>query len=124
MEWMTLPLLRYFDFSGRSQRMEYWMYALGHCIVMAAAFCLYLIDHQIGGWLLAAVMIGGFIPSLAVQVRRLHDTNRSGFWLLLYLAPFGSIVLLVFLCLDGTQGYNNYGDDPKGRARYLGEIFA
>jgi uncharacterized membrane protein YhaH (DUF805 family) len=124
MEWMTLPLLRYFDFSGRSQRMEYWMYALGHAVVLLAAFCLFLADHQIGGWLLAALMIGGFIPSLAVQVRRLHDTNRSGFWLLLYFAPFGGMVLLLFMCLDGTQGYNNFGDDPKGRSRYLGEIFA
>jgi uncharacterized membrane protein YhaH (DUF805 family) len=124
MEWMTLPLLRYADFSGRSQRMEYWMYALGHFIVMVAGFCLYLADHQIGGWLLGAILLAGLIPTLAVQVRRLHDTNRSGFWLLLYFVPFGSIVLLVFMCLDGTQGYNHYGDDPKGRARYLGEVFA
>jgi uncharacterized membrane protein YhaH (DUF805 family) len=54
------------------------------------------------------------IPSLAVLVRRLHDTNRSGWWFLLMFVPLLNLVLLVFMFLDGTAGTNDYGADPKG----------
>ena len=56
------------------------------------------------------------IPWWALSVRRLHDIDRSGWWILLWLVPmFGWVVMLVFLCLDGTLGRNRYGYDPKGR---------
>jgi uncharacterized membrane protein YhaH (DUF805 family) len=62
---------------------------------------------------LAALVI---IPNIAVQVRRLHDSDRSGWWLLLHLVPFiGSFVLLIFFLLDGSVGPNRYGQDPRGR---------
>ena len=62
------------------------------------------------------IMLGLLIPSLAVSIRRLHDTNRSGWWILIGLIPFlGALVLIVFYLLDGTPGPNKYGPDPKGR---------
>jgi uncharacterized membrane protein YhaH (DUF805 family) len=61
--------------------------------------------------------LGVLLPSLAVGFRRLHDTNRSGWWLLLDLIPvIGAIVLLVFFCTDSNPGDNRYGQNPKGLA--------
>jgi uncharacterized membrane protein YhaH (DUF805 family) len=61
-------------------------------------------------------MLGLFIPSLAVTIRRLHDINRSAWWVLIALIPFlGALVLLIFAVLDGTPGDNRFGPDPKGR---------
>ena len=62
-----------------------------------------------------------FLPSLAVAVRRLHDTNRSGWWILLGLVPLvGFIVLIVFYAQAGNVGTNKYGPDPKGAESYTG----
>jgi uncharacterized membrane protein YhaH (DUF805 family) len=66
------------------------------------------------GLLFLVVALGLFLPSLAVTVRRLHDTGRSGWWYLISLVPFGGIVLLVFCCLDSTSGPNQFGPNPKG----------
>ncbi|AOM41589.1 hypothetical protein A9255_14025 [Xenorhabdus hominickii] len=54
------------------------------------------------------------IPQIAVTVRRLHDTNHSGWWLLLNLIPFGGLVVFIFILLEGSEGSNDYGADPKG----------
>jgi uncharacterized membrane protein YhaH (DUF805 family) len=71
----------------------------------------------IGLILLGIFALAILIPSLAVQVRRLHDTDRSGWWILLGVVPIinyiGAIVLLVFYCLEGTRGPNRFGEDPK-----------
>lgn len=61
----------------------------------------------------AIVALGLFIPALAVTVRRLHDRDMTGWFLFISLVPFGSLVLLVFMCLEGTRGPNRYGPDPK-----------
>jgi len=63
--------------------------------------------------LLGAYTLATFIPSLAVTVRRLHDINRSGWWLLIGLIPLGGLVLLIFVCLDSNPGPNEYGPNPK-----------
>lgn len=60
--------------------------------------------------------LGIIIPMLAVSFRRLHDTDKSAWWLLIGFIPFGGLVLLVFFCLEGTQGDNNFGPDPKNPA--------
>ncbi|ODP39409.1 DUF805 domain-containing protein [Sphingomonas turrisvirgatae] len=182
MNWMILPLKRYFDFKGRSRRKEYWMYTLFLVIV---SIVLSLIDAALGlggsatsdsvatdttiggsaaltGGLLANVFsIATFIPSLAVAVRRLHDLNRSGWFILLPLGPMllggillavgavgaldgsGSgaggaamaglvlmgigaicaLVLLVWMFMEGTRGPNRFGDDPKGVATNVEEVF-
>ncbi|WP_066664570.1 DUF805 domain-containing protein [Sphingomonas sp. CCH9-H8] len=110
MEWMILPLKRYFDFSGRSRRKEYWMYTLFLVIV---SIVLAILDNALGldgsatadpadpfgaasGGLLGNIFaLGTLIPSLAVSVRRLHDLDRSGWWILLPMGPIlvGAVLL-------------------------------
>ena len=113
MEYMLMPLKRYADFSGRSRRMEFWMWQLFQILVYVAITCLIMV---LGGGMImtqsdptamaaagGGVLIVGalyllyilavFIPSLAVAVRRLHDTNRSGWWILAPLAPYLLVML-------------------------------
>lgn len=105
----------YAGFGGRARRAEYWQFALVNVIALIALF---VIDLAIGStvpYLLYG--LAALVPSLAVGVRRLHDTDRSGWWLLIALVPLvGAIVLLVFLCTAGTRDTNKYGPDPKGVA--------
>ncbi len=120
MDWMMMPLRRYADFSGRSRRKEYWMFALG---VFGAAILLSIIEGILGmsgmvggvyGPLTLLLVLGVFVPALACQVRRFHDQDKSGWFVLLNLIPFlGGLVVLVFMCLEGTKGTNQYGEDPK-----------
>ena len=120
MSWYLEALKKYAVFSGRSRRMEYWFFVLFNLIV---AFVLALIDMLIGtfsamqniGLLSGIYSLAVLIPTLAVTVRRLHDIDRSGWWILINLIPLiGSIVLLVFSLLPGTPGSNRFGPDPKG----------
>jgi len=160
MEWMFMPLKRYAEFGGRSRRMEYWMWIVFQ-FLLGIVFQM-LIFAVGGGAMMAAggdptgamaaggaimivfllailVSLAFIIPSIAVAVRRLHDTNRSGWWILAPLAGYVliflgagmessaislvgglitiglAITLLVFYFLDGTPGPNRFGEDPKGR---------
>ena len=124
MEWMLMPLKRYADFSGRSRRKEYWMFVLLQILLliplMVIGFVLDdLSDGGEGGSILFLLLVGAFglvffIPSLAVQVRRFHDQDKSGWLILLGLIPYiGGLILLVFMCLEGTRGHNRFGPDPK-----------
>ncbi|HEX4735986.1 MAG TPA: DUF805 domain-containing protein [Allosphingosinicella sp.] len=168
MEYMFLPLKRYAEFSGRSRRMEYWLWTLflfllwmAFLVVIVAVAGAALMGGGTnpvasimamgGGILIIAalaflVWLAFLIPTLAVGVRRLHDTERSGWWLggLILLDIVNAIVrssmggavamitslalvvlaitLLVFYCLDGTKGPNKYGPDPKGGVN--AEVFA
>jgi uncharacterized membrane protein YhaH (DUF805 family) len=129
LEWMTLPLKRYTDFSGRSRRKEYWMFLLG---VLIVAIVLGIIEGILGlsgmvagayGPLTALFLLGIIVPSIAVQVRRFHDQDKSGWFVLLSLIPFlGGLIVLVFMCLEGTKGPNRFGADPKGGV--TGDVFA
>lgn len=120
MEWMTLPLKRYAEFTGRSRRKEYWMFFLGVIIVTIILSILEGITGLSGmigpyGPLTTIFLLGIIVPSIAVQVRRFHDQDKSGWFVLLGLIPFvGGIIVLVFMCLEGTNGQNQYGPDPKG----------
>ncbi len=131
MEWMILPYKRYADFSGRSRRKEYWMFAMFYAAVFlvlmfSALFSSFPIPEdsptqEIGSVgitlfvLLAVFALVSFIPALAVQVRRFHDQDKSGWLILLNFVPYiGGFVVLVFMCLEGTRGENSYGPDPKG----------
>ena len=109
---------KYAQFSGRSRRKEFWLFYL---LITIATIVLTFIDISIGsfdavsgfGLLSGIFTLAIIVPSLAVSVRRLHDTDRSGWWLLLSIIPLlGTIVLVVFWCLRGTQGPNEFGDDP------------
>ena len=120
MSWYLQALKKYAVFGGRSRRMEYWYFVLFNIIV---SIVLGVIDGLLGtsGSYAGAGLLSGIyglavlIPSLAVTVRRLHDTDRTGWWILIALVPLiGVIVLLVFALLEGTPGNNQYGPNPKG----------
>lgn len=178
MEWMILPLRRYAQFSGRSTRREFWMWVV---FVILASIVLSILDKLLGlggsagagsqtvtapgftGYRAGAGVHGGIltdiftlailVPNIAVSVRRLHDTDRSGWWILLPLVPYlvgaflvgfaitgvhgaaaiggallvlgfvGAIVLLVWYCLRGTPGPNRFGADPLAPLGDLHETF-
>ena len=103
----------YVDFGSRTTRKEYWMFVLINLIV---SIVLTFTEGLLGGPGAVSVLysLAVFIPTLAVSVRRLHDTERSGWWLLIGLIPvIGVLVLLVFMILEGHSGDNDYGSDPK-----------
>lgn len=114
MHWYLQVLKNYTVFSGRARRKEYWMFFLINMIINAI---LNVIQEIIGMEFPVLTLIYSLVvllPSIAVGVRRLHDTDRSGHWMWLMFIPIiGSIVLLVFLCQNGTSGSNRYGNDPK-----------
>jgi uncharacterized membrane protein YhaH (DUF805 family) len=131
MEWYVEVLRKYAVFDGRARRKEYWMYTLfniliGVAYMIVATLAIALLGHSDNAsaallifaplWLYALAVV---VPGLAVTVRRLHDTGRSGWWILISLVPFlGSIVLLVFMCLDSEPGPNLHGLNPKGVVGY------
>ncbi len=132
MESMLLPLKRYAEFSGRSRRSEYWMYFLFTIIVIVG---LSMVEAVLGmggmvggiyGPLTTLYILATFVPNIAVGIRRLHDIDKSGWFLLLGLIPFvGGIILLVFFVMDGTRGANRFGPDPKdpAGAQSLKDVF-
>ena len=111
--WRTVLLQNYATFTGRARRSEFWWYALFQFAVMLAAG---LIDgvlfrgHQFISGLAGLALI---VPNIAVSVRRLHDTSRSGWWCLLAFIPLlGGLVLLYFTIQPGTPDANAYGPNP------------
>jgi len=119
MNWYLEVLRKYAVFNGRARRSEYWWFVLFNIIISLA---LGAIDGVTGTFSQAAGLglLGGLytlavlLPSLAVTVRRLHDTGRSGWWFLIMFVPLiGAIVLLVFMLLDSKPGQNQYGANPK-----------
>jgi uncharacterized membrane protein YhaH (DUF805 family) len=103
---------KYVDFNGRARRSEYWFFVLFYVIVYVVAS---ILDGIIGGQIFTIIAaLGFFLPSLAVTVRRLHDTDRSGWWILIGLIPIvGFIVMIVFTVQDSKPGDNQYGPNPK-----------
>lgn len=105
---------KYAQFDGRARRQEYWMFFL---INLGIAIAIAIVEGLIGvtmgiiGLLYALAVL---VPSIAAGVRRLHDTDRSGWWMLLGFVPLIGLALIVLLALEGTQGPNQYGPDPKG----------
>jgi uncharacterized membrane protein YhaH (DUF805 family) len=108
-------LTQYVGFSGRARRSEYWFFVLFNILVSIVAS---IIGGLIKFPLLATlVSLALLLPALAVSVRRLHDTGRTGWWLLIGLIPLvGLIVLIVFFVQDSNPGQNAYGPNPKGAA--------
>jgi len=126
MNWYMEVMRKYAVFSGRARRKEYWMFQLINVLLIVVLFISFAlvipaaVRHNENPLLLFVVLIAvGYVlativPSLAVSVRRLHDTNLSGWWVLIGLIPLGGIVLLVMHVLDSTPGPNRYGPNPKG----------
>ena len=113
------PLKKYTVWQGRAHRSEYWYFILFTLLINAG---LTMIDIQTGtfdeatrrGLLSSLFTLAILLPSIAVMIRRLHDTGRSGWWFWIGLVPLiGTIVLLVFLCLDSEDETNQYGPNPK-----------
>lgn len=113
MKWYFEVLKKYLVFDGRARRQEYWMFMLVNFVVSVVLAVLSF------GTLEAIYGLVIFLPSLGVSFRRLHDTDRSGLWLLLGLIPFiGALVLLYFFIQEGTPGPNQYGPNPKTNILY------
>lgn len=150
MEWMILPFKRYAEFSGRSRRMEYWMFTLLNVVVVTV---LLVVTGGLGaltgglkeggnpsagimalfggaGLLILIYGLAVLLPSIAVTVRRLHDRDMSGWWYLGAIVggmiPLVGILIsigfLVLMALPGTPGPNRFGPDPKGQGE--AETFA
>ncbi len=123
MEAVKMFFARYTDFEGRSSRAEYWWVFLFQFLVVIAAYIGMGLAFVIGLpalsiiFMIAMVLyfLAALVPGIAVIVRRLHDTDRSGWWYFIGLVPLiGGIILLIFFCNSGTKGANRFGDDPYG----------
>ena len=103
----------YVNFSGRACRSEYWFWVL---FVLIADVVAIAIDAAIGMQIVSSLFgLAVLLPGLAVTVRRLHDLDRTGWWILLGLIPLvGAIILIIWFCSKGTDGLNRFGADPLG----------
>lgn len=118
MHWYIDVLKKYAVFSGRAQRAEYWMFLLINLIISIAIGIFSSVTGMVSengiSILSSLYSLGIIIPSIAVTVRRLHDIDKSGWWILMSLIPFiGIIVLLIFMIRDSQVGTNRYGSNPK-----------
>ncbi|MEC2076568.1 DUF805 domain-containing protein [Metabacillus fastidiosus] len=111
MKWYLKAFQKYAIFKGRARRKEFWMFFLINFIILLV----FTIIQEVADipFLAAVYFLASMLPTLALSVRRLHDIGRSGWWILIYYVPFGSIVLLVFACLDSEEGDNQYGVNAK-----------
>jgi len=109
----------YANFSGRARRKEYWMFVLIQLIIVGlvisyASLVDDFFETPIVGSILGFYFLGTLIPWLALNVRRLHDTGKSGAYILINLIPIiGRIWYIVLVATEGDYGTNNYGPDPK-----------
>lgn len=114
MNWYLDVLKKYAVFDGRASRSEFWYFTLFNSIIIAF---LVIISRLTGSVLFDALyllyVLAVLLPSIGVEIRRLHDTGRSGWWLLLAFVPIVSLVLLVFWIQDSEPGKNKYGTNPK-----------
>jgi uncharacterized membrane protein YhaH (DUF805 family) len=114
----TTVMRRYFEISGRSSRSEFWMFVLVYFIIqiIAVVIDVSVLGQPFGespGIVSSVVTLVHFIPSITAGIRRLHDTDRSGWWILIIFVPLIGIVwLIVLYCFEGTRGSNNYGPPP------------
>lgn len=122
MNWFVMALKKYAVFTGRSQRSEYWYFTLFYILIVIG---LTVIDGFTGslseksgmGLLSGLFALAVVIPSIAVGARRLHDIDRTAWWLLIGLIPMvGIITLLIFFAQDSTVGSNRFGANPKASA--------
>lgn len=112
MNWYVAVLKNYVGFAGRAGRSEFWMFVLFNIVI---DIVLTIVDAAIGSQLLAGLYgLAVLLPSLAVGVRRLHDTGRAGWWILLGIIPIiGWIILIVFYAAEGQAADNQYGPPAR-----------
>lgn len=132
-EYMFMPYRRYFDFSGRSSRSEYWYFMLLFVTVIIIAYAMMFASgalepgfdpdvndpgalFYVGTFGFGIFAVASLIPAIAVEVRRWHDQEKSGwFWFIRFIPLVGGIIVLVFMCMAGTTGSNKYGTDPHDK---------
>ena len=111
-ESISICIKKYFVFEGRASRSEYWWFQL---IVSPSYLISEIIESEISYFFLGITLFT-LIPAISAGVRRLHDTNKSGFFILISFIPFiGGLVLLFFFITEGTKGKNRFGPDPLKR---------
>lgn len=98
-------LRNWLDFEGRASRSEYWWWVLFSVLAN-------VLGSIVLNGLASLLLLILIVPGIAVTVRRLHDIDRTGLWLLIFFVPLGWILLLVWHCCEGTRGANQYGSDP------------
>jgi uncharacterized membrane protein YhaH (DUF805 family) len=118
MEWYLLPWKRFAEFGGRSRRKEYWMFTLFNMAIAIVLTILSLVFRESGIAIIFSgisfiYFLAAFIPGLAVTVRRLHDSGKSAWWLLIALVPIIGLAIIVLLALDSEPAANQYGPNPK-----------
>ena len=119
MNWYLKCWKQYADFSGRARRKEYWIFSLINYIIIFFLYILQIVMIESTLWLIFPIIfflyaVAVFLPGLAVNIRRLHDIGKSGWWYLIYLIPIiGGIWLTVLMCLDSEPGENQWGENPK-----------
>jgi uncharacterized membrane protein YhaH (DUF805 family) len=128
MNWYLKVWRQYADFNGRARRKEYWMsYLFNILIIIAVAMIAALLAAVTGSMEIAGIFtilfilycFAMFIPTLAVTVRRLHDTGKSGWWIFIFLVPLiGIFWLWILLLTEGERRSNEYGPDPKAENEY------
>ena len=136
MNWLVRPWRHAFDYKGRSPRREYWLgwgqFFIGIIVIAALAG---LVQDASGAEFgladvpLALFVLASFVVGLATTVRRLHDQDKSGWYVLVYFVPFvGGIIFLVLMLMPGTDDWNSYGEDPRlgeeEARRNVAEIFS
>jgi uncharacterized membrane protein YhaH (DUF805 family) len=145
MDQMLAPLRKYADFYGRATRTEYWMFFLFRVLLVVAFMIplviLAVLDDGVAadpngvasvyGNIAGVILLIGvlvylalLIPELAVTVRRFHDQDLSGWLVLLNLAPFGGFIIFIFMLLQGTNGTNRHGPDPRAPTEHTASVFA
>jgi uncharacterized membrane protein YhaH (DUF805 family) len=113
-QWYPTVLRRYAVFDGRADRPEFWWFQLDNLIVLAVIWAFLLVTGASRA-IVDIYWLAVFLPSLGVQIRRLHDTDRSGWWVLFGLIPIvGVIFMIVWLASEGSPGPNRFGASPRG----------
>ena len=119
MNWYLKCWKQYADFSVMARRKEYWIFSLINYIIIFFLYILQIVMIESTLWLIFPIIfflyaVAVFLPGLAVNIRRLHDIGKSGWWYLIYLIPIiGAIWLTVLMCLDSEPGENQWGENPK-----------
>ena len=111
-ESVSTCIKKYFVFEGRASRSEYWWFQL----IVSPSYLISTVFENDIAYIFLGITLFTLIPAISAGVRRLHDINRSGFFLLISFIPFiGGLVLLFFLIAEGTKGKNRFGSDPLKR---------
>lgn len=118
MNYYSICLSKFADFSGRARRREYWTFALVNGLIALILLILGLAfgeDSPASNIMVTIFYLIMLVPNLSVSVRRLHDIGKSGWWLFIGFIPLiGSLLLLVWSLMDSEPGENQYGENPKG----------